>query len=167
VERSRRHTRLAGRAAGTQPRGRSRLDAAERRRLVARIVEFWKSLLRPLAVKVALASTDSVIDQDRIRAQAGGLIDDLAQVLVEKYATSVRELLKQDAGKKGEAFAGLVLILHAETLKSLSEIADGQESLADVLQTRGELDEALRIRHEEELPVYERLGATRDLLVYR
>jgi hypothetical protein len=130
-------------------------------------VEFWKSLLRPLAVKVALASTDSVIDQDRIRAQAGGLIDDLAQVLVEKYATSVRELLKQDAGKKGEAFAGLVLILHAETLKSLSEIADGQESLADVLQTRGELDEALRIRREEELPVYERLGATRDLLVCR
>ncbi|XXT20124.1 tetratricopeptide repeat protein [Sorangium sp. So ce429] len=30
--------------------------------------------------------------------------------------------------------------------------------LADVLQARGELDEALRIRQQEELPVYERLG---------
>jgi len=38
---------------------------------------------------------------------------------------------------------------------------------ADVLQARGELDEALRIRREEQLPVYERLGATRDLLVGR
>ena len=30
--------------------------------------------------------------------------------------------------------------------------------IADVLQARGQLDEALRIRQEEELPVYERLG---------
>src|SRR5262249_41509144 len=30
--------------------------------------------------------------------------------------------------------------------------------VADILQARGELDEALRIRREEELPVYERLG---------
>ena len=34
-----------------------------------------------------------------------------------------------------------------------------------MLQARGELDEALRIRREEQLPVYERLGATRDVLV--
>jgi tetratricopeptide (TPR) repeat protein len=33
--------------------------------------------------------------------------------------------------------------------------------IADVLQARGELDEALRIRREEELPVYERLGDVR------
>src|SRR5262249_43544208 len=30
--------------------------------------------------------------------------------------------------------------------------------IADVLQQRGEIEEALRIRREEELPVYERLG---------
>ena len=30
--------------------------------------------------------------------------------------------------------------------------------IADVLQARGQLDEALRIRQEEQLPVYERLG---------
>ena len=33
--------------------------------------------------------------------------------------------------------------------------------IADVLQARGELDEALRIRREEELPVFERLGDVR------
>ena len=33
--------------------------------------------------------------------------------------------------------------------------------IADILQSRGELDEALRIRREEQLPVYERLGDVR------
>ena len=39
-------------------------------------------------------------------------------------------------------------------------IAAGQ--IADILQARGETDEALRIRQEEELPVYERLGDVRS-----
>ena len=34
--------------------------------------------------------------------------------------------------------------------------------IADILQARGETDEALRIRQEEELPVYERLGDVRS-----
>jgi len=34
--------------------------------------------------------------------------------------------------------------------------------IADILQARGQLDEALRIRREEELPVYERLGDVRS-----
>ena len=38
---------------------------------------------------------------------------------------------------------------------------------ADVYQARGQWDEALRIRQEEELPVYERLRSARDLLVCR
>ena len=37
--------------------------------------------------------------------------------------------------------------------------------IADILQSRGELDEALRIRREEELPVYERLGDVRSRAV--
>jgi len=36
---------------------------------------------------------------------------------------------------------------------------------ADILQARGEIDEALRIRREEELPVYERLGDVRSRAV--
>ena len=39
--------------------------------------------------------------------------------------------------------------------------------IADILQARGQLDEALMIRNEEELPVYERLGDVRALLVGR
>jgi hypothetical protein len=38
---------------------------------------------------------------------------------------------------------------------------------ADILQARGELDEALRIYNTEVLPVYERLGDTRMLVVDR
>lgn len=38
-------------------------------------------------------------------------------------------------------------------------------NIADVLERRGELDEALRIRREEELPVYERLGDVRGSAV--
>jgi len=37
--------------------------------------------------------------------------------------------------------------------------------IADILQARGELDEALRILREEELPVYERLGDVRERAV--
>jgi len=33
--------------------------------------------------------------------------------------------------------------------------------IADILQARGQLDEALKIRTDEELPVYERLGDVR------
>ena len=39
--------------------------------------------------------------------------------------------------------------------------------IADIFQARGQLDEALRIRREEALPVYERLGDVRELLVGR
>jgi tetratricopeptide (TPR) repeat protein len=38
------------------------------------------------------------------------------------------------------------------------EAALAQGLIADVLQARGDLDEALRIRREEQLPVYEKLG---------
>jgi tetratricopeptide (TPR) repeat protein len=37
--------------------------------------------------------------------------------------------------------------------------------IADILQTRGELEEALRIRCVEELPVYERLGYMRGIAI--
>ena len=37
--------------------------------------------------------------------------------------------------------------------------------IADILQARGDLDEALRIRREEELPVYDRLGDVRERAV--
>ncbi|TCT22726.1 hypothetical protein [Thiobaca trueperi] len=44
---------------------------------------------------------------------------------------------------------------------------DWWDELAELNRTRGNLDEALRIRTEEEIPVYERLGDVRELLVCR
>ena len=44
-----------------------------------------------------------------------------------------------------------------------SALAKGQ--IADILQARGELDEALRIRQQEQMPVYERLGDVRERAV--
>jgi hypothetical protein len=35
----------------------------------------------------------------------------------------------------------------------------------DILQTRGELDEALRIRRQDQLPIYKRLGEVREKAV--
>src|SRR5271155_2509289 len=37
--------------------------------------------------------------------------------------------------------------------------------IPDILQARGQLDEALKIRNEEQLPVYERLGDVRSRAV--
>jgi hypothetical protein len=37
--------------------------------------------------------------------------------------------------------------------------------VADILESRGQLDEALRIRRDEQLPVYERLGDVRERAV--
>ncbi|MEF8766777.1 MAG: hypothetical protein ABTS16_23425 [Candidatus Accumulibacter phosphatis] len=42
------------------------------------------------------------------------------------------------------------------------EVAIARGGQADILQARGQLDEALRIRREEELPVYEKLGDVRE-----
>ena len=46
-------------------------------------------------------------------------------------------------------------------------VATAMGYVADILQHRGETDEALRIRREEQLPVYERMGLARDLAIGR
>ncbi|MFT3772389.1 MAG: metallophosphoesterase [Minicystis sp.] len=45
------------------------------------------------------------------------------------------------------------------------EVALAMGGIADILEARGQLDEVLRIRQEEELPVYERLGDVRSRAV--
>ena len=52
-----------------------------------------------------------------------------------------------------------------QTLGNELNFAASKGQIADILQARGELDEALRIRQDEEMPVYERLGDVRSLLV--
>ncbi len=75
------------------------------------------------------------------------------------------ELLTQS----GEVVEGEVLAREARTVfqglgdDRVAAIASGQ--IADILQSRGEVDEALRIRREEQLPVYERIGDARSRAV--
>lgn len=45
------------------------------------------------------------------------------------------------------------------------EAALAKGKVADILQDRGNLDEALRIRQHEELPVYEQLGEVREIAI--
>lgn len=45
--------------------------------------------------------------------------------------------------------------------------ATTQGQIADILQARDELEEALRIRREEQMPFFERLGDVRSLLIGR
>ena len=51
-------------------------------------------------------------------------------------------------------------------LGDVRSVAVTRGRIADILQARGELDEALRIRREQ-IPVYERLGDERSLFVTR
>jgi hypothetical protein len=52
-----------------------------------------------------------------------------------------------------------------ETLGDVRGCAVTMGKIADILQARGQLDEALKIRTEEQLPVYERLGDVRSRAV--
>jgi tetratricopeptide (TPR) repeat protein len=55
----------------------------------------------------------------------------------------------------------------AEQADNAISVAVARGRIADILEARGQLDAALRIRTEEELPVYERLGDVRSLLICR
>ncbi|MFT3718265.1 CHAT domain-containing protein [Pseudorhodoferax sp.] len=50
---------------------------------------------------------------------------------------------------------------HFQAISAERELAIARGQVADILQARGQLDEALRIRQHEQLPVYERLGDVR------
>jgi tetratricopeptide (TPR) repeat protein len=91
----------------------------------------WLSILMPIVQKHDIELTTPVLNE-------------LAADLCEKHATAVRELLKRDAANDGESFAGLLLILHAETLHGLTELADGQDKLsAELAETGDRLDDVL------------------------
>ena len=49
-----------------------------------------------------------------------------------------------------------------ERLDNLRMLAQAKGQIADILQARGKLDEALAIRQNDELPVYEQLGDIRE-----
>ncbi len=75
-------------------------------------------------------------------------------------------VLLQQLGEPDEAY------VYAQKARDLS-LAESREralalnELAAILEAQGELDEALRIRQEEELPVFEKLGDVREQAVTR
>ena len=107
-------------------------------------------------------------------AQAG---PDIPETLVPHVATwmielaTLRGILGDPAAAKEELGRVVDLLDRPSSQGAMED--DDRDSLrastmgriADILYARGELDEALRIRREEVLPVYERLGAVRERAV--
>ncbi len=87
------------------------------------------------------------------------------------YAARLRLRLADALYPHGEWDRALALL--EEARQSFAALGDERSravtmgKIADILARRGQLDEALRIGEEEELPVYERLGDVRELLVAR
>src|SRR5262249_44714506 len=118
----------------------------------------------------------------RLTAEACLLTGDVeaGRALLERAARAVEEAEAAGAPVPSTEAAGVLLSLgqrlvregdpdgaeqrFGEAARLLAGTAHEREyaialgERADVLQARGELDEALRIRRQEELPVYERLG---------
>ncbi len=69
--------------------------------------------------------------------------------------------------RRVRAAAGAAAGAHeaALSLRDVRAKAVTMGKIADVLQARGDLDGALKIRREEQLPVYERLGDVREKAV--
>ncbi len=152
--------------------------ASERAALGQRAIELLDTLGRNLPLRL-LSET----------AQAASTAGDgrIADTLLERGATLVAE--QQAADSVADPMAAVFLVYeHANQLMTRGELdqaaklfeqtaqlaaAAGNEisaiiargQIADILESRGDLDEALRIRREEELPVYERLGDVRSRAV--
>jgi tetratricopeptide (TPR) repeat protein len=76
------------------------------------------------------------------------------------YEQAQRKMHRGELGDAESLFEEVVRLAMADGDELSAVVARG--SIANLLFTRGEFDEALRIRQEEELPTYERLGAIRS-----
>jgi tetratricopeptide (TPR) repeat protein len=96
------------------------------------------------------------------RRAAGGTVEPFeAGFLLFEFGK--RLLRKGDLDRAVEMFEE-VAALAGESEQEVN-VAVVKGRIADILESRGELDAALRIRTEEQLPVYERLGKVRSVAV--
>jgi hypothetical protein len=79
------------------------------------------------------------------------------------YEQALRLRTRGELDRAQGLFAEAAQLAEAAGNEVNAAVARG--ATADILQSRGDLDEALRIRQQEELPVYERLGGVRSRAV--
>jgi tetratricopeptide (TPR) repeat protein len=140
---------------------------------------------------LSLLEDTAMLVPPRLLAKAAGVIQAAgdgatADALLEKgMATlerSAEQLDPMEAGhlllehadrlvRTGDLERAVALFQKAATLAEKAgepiNLAVARGRIADILEARGQLDAALRIRMEEELPVCERLGDMREKLVCR
>ena len=103
-------------------------------------------------------------EQDAFLARAGSATDTSPRLAAMILSDRGVRLIQTGHPEEAET-------LLREASKEFERLGDVREravtvgKIADLLTTRGETDEALRIRREEQLPVYERLGDVRSCAV--
>jgi tetratricopeptide (TPR) repeat protein len=99
-----------------------------------------------------LASIRQLLEQEISADMRWPLLVEMADLLdVTGHPADALELLRSQALPLAAQIVATDPAAHALTMGRI----------ADILQARGEWDEVLRIRREEELPVYEKLGVAR------
>ena len=121
--------------------------------------------------RLAIREPDIRDIDDRTRDERAARIEFLRLTLLEP---DLPDDMRVGFGLElGDLAASLGRVAEAESAYRAAAAAAADEHsrtvamgrVADILQARGALDEALRIRREEELPVYERLGDVRERAV--
>jgi tetratricopeptide (TPR) repeat protein len=79
------------------------------------------------------------------------------------YLRRIADMLRRAGARRGPPwFAQEEVLPELRAARRRATRPSLWAAIADVLEARGQLDEALRIRREDELPVYERLGDVRE-----
>ena len=111
----------------------------------------WEAkLLRRRQLESLLDDYSDLPDDDRVDAERAAILRDLGAIC---QATP-------DPACALDYYHQALRIF--ERLGNMLERAETLGGIADVSESRGQLDEALRIRQDEELPTYERLGQEQE-----
>ncbi|HME23578.1 MAG TPA: CHAT domain-containing protein [Acetobacteraceae bacterium] len=124
-------------------------------RLLARTADALQTAGHGAAADAVLAKGNTAIATDDAV--------ELGQLSNYLFARGQRQMQAGDLDGAERTF-GQLCELEARR-KNDHQYAVARGAVADILVARGELDEALRIRNEKELPVYTRLGDIREMAV--
>ena len=134
----------------------------------------WRTAVITFATapqRLTIREPDIRIIDDRTRDERAARIEFLHRTLLEPDLPE--DMRVGFALEMGDLAASLGRVTEAESAYREAVAAATDERsravtmgrIADILEARGELDEALRIRREEQLPVFERLGDVRSRAV--